>query len=734
MTSSSDPERDASSTDEVLDGAVESAAIAAQTLSREAGREAQSNPAELANGPVSGVQAGHFEDGAGAAADAEGDEDPDERSDDSDLLLDDAAAEEQTAGEQAPAAVMAGAAAPSATTPAGGSEPQGPAALEPQPVTVDAPTEAPSEAAGVIGSAAAASPDAAGSGALSSEPVASPEVPAAPVAAVPPAAPSAPAHQALSPSPEPEPEPDGVAAASGNALVGAAAPALGTAADTARVEASAEHEEEPHERTTLPDSIAAKRREEPLPSFDIPELEASAKPQPPPAAATTTPPRPWVPPAATTLSAPSRELGQAVRPVTPPDPTGAVRAAKPPSVPPPSPAASAAPPDLGSLNALREDEEDAVTSIEVSASEISDMPSAPSSFEVAAGGFAPADAPPATAMGGFVPLPATAQLNPRRAATVVIRRIEPVPQQSVAAAKRASSELVARMSGLLSRRRLPKFDAGSGRTALRRAVRFVDSILPELSLVLFGTGLGAGIGAGATLLALDSGAEVAQAQAIAPLRSSERPAREGEDPLLESARRGDAEALARIDELPREQRTAALTLALEEGEGVQSRQRFRELVASLATNASASDQELAQLVEFTGHPATMIDALEELARLPGPKGPDLLYTVWERAPGGSRAASLARSLLQGEDQRGKASAALKAVLELKDGKRCEDYASALPAVLANGDERSLDTLESLRHTEDCGADQRQDCFPCLRKDSLLTDAIEAVKARPAPRY
>ena len=79
-------------------------------------------------------------------------------------------------------------------------------------------------------------------------------------------------------------------------------------------------------------------------------------------------------------------------------------------------------------------------------------------------------------------------------------------------------------------------------------------------------------------------------------------------------------------------------------------------------------------------------------------------------------------------------AALLAALDLSDGKTCEDYAKALPAVLNHGDERSLALMVALTHTDGCGDDRAQDCYPCLRETNTLTQAIEAVKQRPAPKH
>jgi hypothetical protein len=475
-------------------------------------------------------------------------------------------------------------------------------------------------------------------------------------------------------------------------------------------------EAESPERVTMPDSIAAKRRDEPLPSFDIPELE-SAQPAPvAPAAA-----------AAVPALAPPWAAHAGSRPGSDPPPR--------PRVPSPldNIAVAPAPPPVArfdDLDELDEDEEDAVTSIELSIADVGDVPSAPSSFEVAKAGFVP-EVPAAVVAAPAVAFAPTAmpELNPRRAATVLIRRVESAAPPGVAAAKRASGQLLARVGEWFGRRRLPRFE-GPGVLPWKRALRFVDSILPELSLVLFGSGLGAGV----VLLVMKPQApppasEHVQAQALQPLRADGT-----SDALTERVRTGDREALASVAALPPNQRSSALVLAKEEGEGVQSRQAFRAfLTAFELPGGEASTKELGRFVDFATNSATMVDAFAALSELPGPQGPDLVYSVWENAPGGNRAAVLARNLLHTPDQRSKASPALLAALDLSDGKSCEDYARALPAVLAHGDERSLSLMVALTHTDGCGDDRAQDCYPCLRETNTLAQAIEAVKQRPAPR-
>jgi hypothetical protein len=111
----------------------------------------------------------------------------------------------------------------------------------------------------------------------------------------------------------------------------------------------------------------------------------------------------------------------------------------------------------------------------------------------------------------------------------------------------------------------------------------------------------------------------------------------------------------------------------------------------------------------------------------------VLYAVWEKAPGGNRAASLAQQLLHSADQRSKATPALVTAIDLRSATTCEDYLRLLPAVQRDGDQRCSATLRALKHTDGCGDDGQQDCFACLRDGTLLDDALTAIEGRVPPQ-
>jgi len=64
---------------------------------------------------------------------------------------------------------------------------------------------------------------------------------------------------------------------------------------------------------------------------------------------------------------------------------------------------------------------------------------------------------------------------------------------------------------------------------------------------------------------------------------------------------------------------------------------------------------------------------------------------------------------------------------------CSDRHDLLPRAGENGERRTLDFLNVAKAPGGCGRRARDDCFPCLRKDSALKDAISAIESRLAAK-
>jgi hypothetical protein len=72
---------------------------------------------------------------------------------------------------------------------------------------------------------------------------------------------------------------------------------------------------------------------------------------------------------------------------------------------------------------------------------------------------------------------------------------------------------------------------------------------------------------------------------------------------------------------------------------------------------------------------------------------------------------------------------LSIAVALRFATTCPQRYALLPRAKEIGDERALGYLNLYRATTGCGRRQRDDCNACLRSDSRLNDAIDAIKQR-----
>ncbi len=443
------------------------------------------------------------------------------------------------------------------------------------------------------------------------------------------------------------------------------------------------------EPATTSEPIGVKLRDAPLPSFEIPEGEAAED-----EGATASP------------SVESRSSGRgSARPMAPLAPLSEV---------------------------VEDDDDDVVTHIGLPVPE-----TAGGYSEFEPGGFQVADTGMA-AMQGFDNLNL---LDTRRATTRLVPRINP---SQLDLGTPPPTDYLSRVLGSLSAAvgaGLSRLRGGSavelepeqtiGDQPPQRLFGWLrDKVLPPLSLVLAGSGIGAGI----LLLQIDRDGDPSaeQAQTVQALKGA--PGSKPGTTLVDRAEAGDSDALFKITNMADAERTSALTLAAEAGHQARKLNEFNEFARSLQQPAAAgAPNSMARLIGYATSPETMLPAFRHLSQWAGSRGPDVLYAVWEKAPGGSRAASLAQQLLSSADQRSKATPALTTALDLRAATACEDYLRLLPKVLSTGDQRCSATLRALKHTDGCGDDGHSDCYACLREGRLLDDALAAIEKRPAPQ-
>ncbi|MBX3181109.1 MAG: serine/threonine protein kinase [Polyangiaceae bacterium] len=208
--------------------------------------------------------------------------------------------------------------------------------------------------------------------------------------------------------------------------------------------------------------------------------------------------------------------------------------------------------------------------------------------------------------------------------------------------------------------------------------------------------------------------------------------------LLASAAAGDPEALAKLEERPAAGRGAREWLALGRGRtlegrivpGLEAYEQALKLDPSLA-----KDQALVSHVRVAAGRADSGNLAIAIAeRHLGGVGADLLYDVWVATKAKNEQTQLARSVLFTPEMQAKASPALKAALELREAATCQDYKKVLPAITLHGDTRTIRVLQRLTERRGCGFLKRGDCYPCLRSDNALSDAIAAAKKRPEPQF
>jgi serine/threonine-protein kinase len=162
-------------------------------------------------------------------------------------------------------------------------------------------------------------------------------------------------------------------------------------------------------------------------------------------------------------------------------------------------------------------------------------------------------------------------------------------------------------------------------------------------------------------------------------------------------------------------RTARALAAKDGGKGVDA-----DVVSTVAAIASqggkgAADDEAFGLLE---------------AEL-GERGVDALIDLSGKPPAASRIRAT-KSLAKPE-VRAHASKAAAVLLDFKAAKGCEARRDLLDRAKEDGDARTLALLKAMKSTRGCGFLGTRDCFPCLRKDGALDDAIEAIEARSRPK-
>lgn len=255
-----------------------------------------------------------------------------------------------------------------------------------------------------------------------------------------------------------------------------------------------------------------------------------------------------------------------------------------------------------------------------------------------------------------------------------------------------------------------------------------------------------GVLLGALLFSGGSAQPAEQPSASAMASASAAPPPEPEPPpktQTELAVEGDEAAIKALEAKTPRERTAAETLALFRSEPAVKDKKLQEMARKikLVKAFGESEDTKKKIMGFVQDDYFSVRALEILAELPGPIGPDYLYKV--STMGGrsyKETRQLAEDLLLSKDVYEKASDALKITLELQatvsaEEKDCSKALKNLKTAQADADQRIFRWINKLNSKRGCGSTKLEDCWKCLRdKDNkkALSDAISLARKNKPP--
>jgi hypothetical protein len=155
------------------------------------------------------------------------------------------------------------------------------------------------------------------------------------------------------------------------------------------------------------------------------------------------------------------------------------------------------------------------------------------------------------------------------------------------------------------------------------------------------------------------------------------------------------------------------------------------VATALAHDAALSqnDRAAAVLAETARHEASTTAALALLQGPMGTRGAEVVYDLAVRPQTPQKIRTRAEDWLGSEAFRRAAPPALGIAGQLRAARRCQEKHALLAFARELGDRRALDYLKILASRAGCGRSGRDDCYPCLRKDNALSEAIAAIERR-----
>jgi serine/threonine-protein kinase len=207
--------------------------------------------------------------------------------------------------------------------------------------------------------------------------------------------------------------------------------------------------------------------------------------------------------------------------------------------------------------------------------------------------------------------------------------------------------------------------------------------------------------------------------------------------LAEELSRAESEGLVALEALAKahpSDGTVLLALAQGRVNAKQYAEAVRTISAALEVDPELNvSKKVASLLFTTAQSKSGRDRTFDLLQGPmGSRGADIVYDIAVHDTIKPAVKARAEQYLKSDAFERASSPELNIAVALRHAERCEQKYALLLRAKNVGDQRSLPYLEPLAKTQGCGAGGKGDCYPCLRSDARLNDALVAVKAR-APR-
>jgi serine/threonine-protein kinase len=256
----------------------------------------------------------------------------------------------------------------------------------------------------------------------------------------------------------------------------------------------------------------------------------------------------------------------------------------------------------------------------------------------------------------------------------------------------------------------------------RGALIGVAAIVPVFVLILVVTLIVARRSSGDEDGVADAAPTTSGARAVA------RATRAGPERLAAAAAQGIPALEALSTEFPEDsaiQRQIVLSLA-ESGRNAEALRAVRVLAKR---DKDAIDERVLRIVVAAAQRGETLDEAFSLLEGPlGTRGVDGLIELSTSKAARAVRLRADRSLARAEI-RANASAAASVLIDLKAAKDCQAKHDVVERAKDSGDERALPTLKALKNPRGCGFVGMRDCYPCLRRDDALDDAIRGIEAR-----